>query len=65
MPYKIKGNKVINKETGKVKGKSRNPKKFMRVLNAVEHGWKPSKIEDKYPDHPAVMMEKRRKMMMK
>ena len=42
MPYKIKGNKVI-KKGGKVVGKSKNPKKYLRVLNAIEHGWKPKK----------------------
>lgn len=42
MPYAIKGNKVIKKDTGKVVGKSKNPKKYMRTLQAIEHGWKPS-----------------------
>jgi len=42
MPYKIVGNKVIKKNTGKLVGKSKNPKKYMRVLQAVEHGWKPT-----------------------
>ena len=40
MPYAIKGNTVIKKNTGKLVGKSKNPKKYMRVLQAVEHGWK-------------------------
>lgn len=43
MPYKIVGNKVVKKSTGKVVGKSKNPKKYLRTLNAVEHGWKPTK----------------------
>lgn len=43
MPYTIKGNKVVKKNTGKVIGKSSNPKKYLRVLQAVEHGWKPPK----------------------
>ena len=43
MPYTIKGNKVVKKTTGKVVGKSENPKKYLRVLEAVEHGWKPKK----------------------
>lgn len=47
MPYKIKGNKVVKKKTGKVVGKSKNPKKYMRVLNAIEHGWKPTKLGQK------------------
>ena len=43
MPYTIKGNKVVKKTTGKVVGKSKNPKKYLRVLEAVEHGWRPKK----------------------
>ncbi|HRT84648.1 MAG TPA: hypothetical protein P5523_08425 [Bacteroidales bacterium] len=43
MPYKIKGNKVVKKSTGKVVGKSKNPKKYLRVLQAVEHGWRKKK----------------------
>jgi len=41
MPYEIKGNSVIRKDTGKIVGHSDNPKKYLRTLNAVEHGWKP------------------------
>lgn len=37
MPYKISGNRVVKKGTGKTVGKSKNPKKYLRVLNAVEH----------------------------
>lgn len=44
MPYSIKGNAVIKKDSGKTVGHSKNPKKYMRVLNAVEHGWKPGKL---------------------
>jgi len=40
MPYKIKGNTVY-KKSGKKVGTSKNPKKYLRVLRAVEHGWKP------------------------
>ncbi len=43
MPYTIKGNTVVKKDTGKVVGHSKNPKKYMRTLQAIEHGWKPSK----------------------
>lgn len=43
MPYQIKGNSVVKKSTGKVVGKSKNPKKYLRVLQAVEHGFKPKK----------------------
>ena len=43
MPYAIKGNKVVKKGTGKLVGKSKNPKKYLRVLQAVEHGWVPGK----------------------
>lgn len=42
MPYQIKGNTVVKKNGGKVVGHSKNPKKYMRVLQAVEHGWKPT-----------------------
>lgn len=41
MPYSIKGNTVVKK--GKVVGHSKNPKKYIRTLRAVEHGWKPIK----------------------
>ena len=43
MPYKLKGNKVVKKDTGKVVGKSKNPKKYLRTLLAIEHGFKPKK----------------------
>jgi len=32
----------VKKDSGKVVGHSENPKKYLRVLNAVEHGWKPT-----------------------
>jgi len=44
MPYVIKGKSVIKKTTGKVVGRSKNPKKYMKVLNMVEHGWKPNAL---------------------
>ncbi len=43
MPYAISGNSVIKRDTGQIVGHSNNPQKYLRVLNAVEHGWKPSK----------------------
>lgn len=43
MPYAIKGNKVIKKSTGEVVGHSKKPKQYIKVLRAVEHGWKPRK----------------------
>lgn len=43
MPYEIKGKSVVKKDTGKIVGHSQNPKKYKRVLQAVEHGWKPRK----------------------
>ncbi len=43
MPYKVKGNSVVKKDSGKVVGHSKNPKKYLRVLQAVEHGWVPTK----------------------
>jgi len=48
MPYAIKGKTVVKKNTGEVVGHSENPKKYMRVLQAVEHGWKP---KGKKPKH--------------
>ena len=42
MPYAIKGNMVVKKNTGKVVGHSKNPKRYLRTLQAVEHGWKPT-----------------------
>jgi len=42
-PYAIRGNAVVKNNSGKVVGHSKNPKKYERVLNAVEHGWRPSK----------------------
>ena len=43
MPYAIRGNKVIKKDTGEVVGHSNKPKKYIKVLRAIEHGWEPSK----------------------
>lgn len=43
MPYAIKGNTVVKKDTGKVVGSSENPKEYIKVLQAVEHGWKQPK----------------------
>ena len=43
MPYKIVGDKVVKKDSGEVVGRSKNPKKFMRVLQAIHHGWNPPK----------------------
>jgi len=43
MPYVIRDGGVYRADTGKKVGKSRNPKKYLRVLNAIEHGWKPKK----------------------
>lgn len=48
MPYEIIGNKVVKKNTGRVVGKSKNPKKYLRTLQAVEHGWRPSKVKGKF-----------------
>lgn len=43
MPYKIIGNKVVKKNSGKVVGKSNHPKAYLAVLNMVEHGMTPRK----------------------
>jgi len=42
MPYKIVGHSIVKRDTGKVVGHSKNPKKYLRVLQAVEHGWVPT-----------------------
>ena len=42
MPYKIKGNTVIKADTGEVVGHSTNPKKYLKILQAVEHGFRPT-----------------------
>ena len=47
MPYAIKDGTVVKANTGKVVGHSRNPKKYLRTLQAVEHGWKPTKRKRK------------------
>lgn len=38
MPYEIRGNTVIKKDTGKVVGHSKNPKVYMRALYAHSKG---------------------------
>lgn len=42
MPYQIKGNAVIKKDSRKVVGHSSKPEEYIRVLRAVEHGWRPT-----------------------
>jgi len=46
MPYVIKGNSVY-KKNGKKVGTSKNPKKYLRTLQAVEHGFKPKQKSKK------------------
>jgi hypothetical protein len=43
MPYKIKGKSVVKADTGKIVGHSKNPKKYLRMLQAIEHGFVPTK----------------------
>lgn len=43
MPYSVRGNTVVKKDSGKVVGHSKNPEKYIRTLRTVEHGWVPSK----------------------
>ena len=43
MPYVIRGNAVYKKDTGKLVGRSNKPKKYLRLLRAIEHGFEPSK----------------------
>jgi hypothetical protein len=42
MPYEVKGKAVYRKDTGKLVGKSKKPKKYLRTLNAIDHGWQPT-----------------------
>jgi len=42
MPYVVREGGVYRKDTGKLVGHSKSPKRYLRVLNAVEHGWKSS-----------------------
>jgi hypothetical protein len=44
MPYEINGNTVRKASTGKLVGHSSNPKAYLHVLQAVEHGWTPPKM---------------------
>lgn len=41
MPYVVRDDTVY-RDTGKRVGRSKNPKKYLRVLQAIEHGWRPS-----------------------
>ena len=45
MPYIKKGNTIYKNEGGHIKkvGTSKNPAKYVRTLQAVEHGFKPVK----------------------
>ena len=43
MPYQVRGKAVVKKTTGEVVGHSDNPKKYLRTLNAIDHGWRPKK----------------------
>jgi hypothetical protein len=62
MPYKIKGNTVVKKNTGEVVGHSKSPKKYMRVLQAVEHGWKPSKKSKHHSAQDGKFIDDRRSL---
>ena len=42
MSYIIHGKSVVKKNTGKVVGHSKNPKKYIKTLRAIENGWRPS-----------------------
>lgn len=42
MPYVVRDNTVYKKTNGLKKvGKSRNVKKYVRTLRAIEKGWRP------------------------
>jgi hypothetical protein len=61
MPYAIKGNTVVKKNSGKVVGHSKNPKKYLRVLEAVEHGWKPKGKQKHHSAEDGSFLEERRR----
>ncbi len=43
MPYVVRDNAVYRSDTGKKVGKSKNPKRYLKTLRAIEHGWHPKK----------------------
>ncbi len=55
MPYEIRDKKVVKKKTGKVVGHSKNPKKYLRTLQSIEHGWRPTRNKMTISDHKTVM----------
>jgi len=62
MPYAVRGKTVVKKEDGeKVVGHSNKPKKYLRVLQAVEHGWKPTGKKKKKQNINEQIAEARRK----
>jgi hypothetical protein len=60
MPYKVKGKIVVKADTGEVVGHSNKPKKYLRVLQAVEHGWKPDKVKGHHSANDGEFLNKRR-----
>ena len=43
MPYVVRDDTVYKKTDGHKKvGSSRNVKKYVKTLRAIEHGWRPS-----------------------
>jgi hypothetical protein len=42
MPYVVRDNSVYRADTGKKVGSSKNVKKYLKVLNMIEHGVKPN-----------------------
>ena len=62
MPYAIKGKTVVKKDSGKVVCHSENPKKYLRVLNAVEHGWKPTGKKKHHSSCDGSFVDKRRSL---
>lgn len=49
MPWKIVGNKVVRADTGKVVGRSKNPKKYLRALYANVHHKAYNPKQPRYP----------------
>ena len=63
MPYEIRGKTVVKKNSGKVVGHSSNPKKYLRVLQAVEHGWKPTGKKKHHSANDGAFLEERKRRL--
>lgn len=58
MPYERRGNTIVKKDTGEVVGHSSQPEKYLRVLRAVEHGWKPTGKKSHHSAQDGLFLER-------